>query len=253
MSAGPRIYLGGETPQERSIKNRMTAVDWIYRFGFTSAQVLRLCLNKQSSNWASIAVNRGLLRSTKTESGVPGVIYTLAGPGLELAERHSPKLLPYPELDPYRVNQATIRHNLLVQEMTIKAISSKKIVRVTTEKEWNSGDQRGHKRPDAIWHFANGQRTGIEMELSAKWDRKLDEFIVGIAAALNAESPEDRLDDFAIITDSEAIAQRYRQAMQPGATLRHWRKNDRHHWEVESQAQVPAWLQDHVEIRMVPM
>jgi hypothetical protein len=253
VRARPRDYLGDQTPKERANANRQTTADWIYRFGFSSSQVLKHVLQKQGAGWPSVAAKRGLLRSTKTESGVPGVIYTLAEQGLELAERHSMTLLPYPEIDPYRVNQATIRHNLLVQAMTIKAINNGQIVRVTTEKELNAGDQRGQKRPDAIWHFPDGQRIGIEMELSAKWDRKLDEFISGIAASLDSEVPEDRLDGFAIITDSEAICRRYREAMKPGEPLRYWRKNARHQWEVESHDKVPAWLQDHVEVRMVAM
>lgn len=253
MRVRPRDYLGDQTPEERSNINRRIAADWIYRFGYSSSQVLKYVLQKQCAGWPSVAAKRGLLRSTKTESGVPGVIYTLAESGLELAERHSLTLLPYPELDPFRVNQATMRHNLLVQMLTVKAINSGQIVRVTTEKELNAGDQRGQKRPDAIWHFADGQRIGIEMELSAKWDRKLDEFIAGIAASLDADEPEERLDGFAIITDSEAICRRYRQAMKPGEPLKHWRKNARHQWEVESLDHVPAWLQDQVEVRMVSL
>jgi hypothetical protein len=252
MRVRPRDYLGDQTPEERRDINRCAAADWIYRFGFSSSQVLKDVLKKQGAGWPSIAAKRGLLRSTKTESGVPGVFYTLAEPGLELAERNSMTLLPYPEIDPFRVNQATMRHNLLVQMLTVRAINSGQIVRVTTEKELTAGDLRGHKRPDAIWHFEDGQRIGIEMELSAKWERKLDEFITGITASLNAEVPEDRLDGFAIITDSEAICRRYRQAMKPGEPMRYWRKNARHQWEVESIEKVPAWLQEHVEVRLMP-
>jgi len=253
MRVRPRDYLGDQTPEERADINRRLAADWIYRFGLSSAQVLMHVLQKKGAGWPSVAARRGLLRSTKTESGVPGVFYTLAEPGLELAERHSMTLLPYPEIDPFRVNQSTMRHNLLVQMLTVKAINSGQIVRVTTEKELNAGDQRGRKRPDAIWHFEDGQRIGIEMELSAKWDRKLDEFITGITASLDAEVPEERLDGFAIITDSEAICRRYRQAMKPGEPLKYWRKNARHQWEVESIEKVPAWLQEHVEVRLVEM
>ncbi len=251
MRVKPRDYLGDETPQERCLTNRRIAVDWIYRFGFTSSQVLRQCLNKESSGWASVAVARGLLRSTRTESGVPPVIYTLSETGLELAHHHATRLLPYAEIDPYRVNQAKIRHDLLVQKLTITALREEVITKVSTERELNEGDQRGQKRADAIWHLPDGRRLGIEMELSAKWERKLDEFICGVASALDPERGPDRLDGFSIITDSEAICKRYRQAMRPGEPMRRWKKSARQHWVVDTEDVVPDWLHELVDFRVI--
>lgn len=251
MKVKPRDYLGDQTPQERSIMNRKIAVDWIYRFGFTSSQVLRLCLNKESSSWASIAVARGWLRSTRTESGMPPVIYTLSETGLELAHHHATKLLPYVEIDPYRVNQSKVRHDLLVQKLSITALREGAIVSVTTERELSEGDERGQKRADAIWHLADGRKLGIELELSAKWGRKLDDFICAIANALDPERGPGRLDGFAVITDSEAICSRYRHAMRPDEPLRKWKKNARQHWVVDEDGIVPNWLHSQVDFRVI--
>ena len=251
MKVKPREYLGDQTPQERSILNHRIAVDWVYRFGFTSSQVLRLCLNKESSSWTSVAVSRGWLRSTRTESGVPNVIYTLSETGLELAHHHATKLLPYVEIDPYRVNQSKIRHDLLVQKLSIAAMREGAIVKVTTERELNEGDQRGQKRPDAIWHLSDGKQLGIEMELSAKWGRKLDDFICGIVSSLDPQRSNDRLDSFSVITDSEAICARYRDAMKSGAPMRRWKKNARQHWVVDEEDVVPKWLHDKVDFRVI--
>lgn len=251
MKVNPRDYLGDQSPKERGIENRRKAVDWIYRCGFTSSQMLRLCLNKESASWASIAVARGLLRSTKTESGQPAVIYTLTESGLELAHHHATRLLPYPEIDPYRVNQSKVRHDLLVQQLSLNAIREGVIRQVTTERELNEGDQRGQKRADAVWHLSGGQRLGIEVELSAKWGRKLDEFITSIAATLDPHRDSDRLDGFSIITDSEAICERYREAMKPGQPMRRWKKSARQHWIVDDEDVVPHWLSELVDFRVI--
>jgi len=77
MKVNQRDFLGGQSPRERYLQKRRLAVDWIYRYGFTSPPNLRLCMKKESASWASIAVARGLLRSTKTESAEPAVIYAL--------------------------------------------------------------------------------------------------------------------------------------------------------------------------------
>jgi len=251
MKVQPRSYLGDQTPLERSEVNRLIAIDWIHRFGFSSAQVLRECLNKKSSGWTSLAVKRGWIRSTRTMSGVPPVIFTLTESGLELAHHHASKLLPYVELDPYRVVQPRIRHDLLVQRLTIAALREGAIAAVTTERELNEGDYPGHKRPDALWHLPDGRRLGIEVELSAKFGQRLDEFIVAMAAALDPDRPGDRLDGFCVITDSEQICARYRQAMRPGQPLRHWKKNARRHWAIDDEGVVPDWLHDLVDFRLI--
>ena len=251
MKVKPRDYLGKQTPQERSLMNRKIAVDWIYRFGFSSAQVLRQCLNKKSTSWTSVAVKRGWLRSTRTSTGVPAVIYTLTEMGLELAHHHATKLLPYVELDPYRVSPPKIRHDLLVQEHSIAALREGAITKVTTERELNEGDQRGQKRADAVWHLPDGTRLGIEMELSAKYGQKLDEFICGVASSVDPEREINRLDGFCIITDSEAICERYRQAMKPGEPMRRWKKNARQHWVIDEEDVVPDWLQSKVDFRVI--
>ncbi len=51
MRVRPRGYLGDQTPEERSNINRRIAADWIYRFGYSSSQVLKHVLQKQCASW----------------------------------------------------------------------------------------------------------------------------------------------------------------------------------------------------------
>lgn len=251
MTVNPRDFLNGQTPQQRAQQNKLMAVDLIYRWGKTSSQVLQLCLNKQSASWPSIAVKRGLLRSTRTESGVPAVFYTLSEMGLELAHHHATSLIAYPELDPYRVNQGKLRHDLMVQRLSITAQREGLVTKVQSEREVNDGDQRGEKRPDAIWHLRDGRRIGIELELSAKWGRKLDDFIAAIATAIDPAQAPNGLDAFSIVTDSEAIVDRYREAMKPGQPMRRWAKNVRNHWVIEEETVVPDWMHGRIDFRVI--
>lgn len=251
MTVNPRDFLNGQTPLQRAQQNKLMAVDWIYRWGSTSSQVLRLCLSKESASWSSIAVKRGLLRSTRTESGVPAVFYTLSEMGLELAHHHATSLIAYPELDPYRVNQSKLRHDLMVQRLSITAQREGLVTKVQSEREVNDGDQRGEKRPDAIWHLRDGRRIGIELELSAKWGRKLDDFIAAIATAIDPAQAPNGLDAFSIVTDSEPIVDRYREAMKPGQPMRRWAKNARNHWVIEEETVVPDWMHGRIDFRVI--
>lgn len=251
MNVNPRSFLNGQTPMQRAQQNKLTAVDWVFRWGATSSQVLRLCLNKESASWASIAVKRGLLRSTRTASGMPIVFYTLTELGLELAHHHATRLIAYPELDPFRVNQANLRHDLMVQRLSIIAVRDGLVDKVVSERELNAGDHRGQKRPDAIWQLNDGRKIGIELELSAKWGRKLDDFISAIATAVDPVHAPDNLDAFSIITDSEAISDRYRDAMRPGQPMRRWTKNARNHWVIEDETVVPEWMQHRIDFRVI--
>jgi hypothetical protein len=182
---------------------------------------------------------------------VPTVFYTLTETGLELAQHHATNLIAYPELDPYRVNQSKLRHDLMVQRLSITAHQEGLVTKVQSEREVNGGDQRGEKRPDAIWHLRDGRRIGIELELSAKWGRKLDDFIAAIATAIDPSQAPDSLDAFSIVTDSEAIVDRYREAMKPGQPMRRWAKNVRNHWVIEEETVVPDWMHGRIDFRVI--
>ena len=177
-------------------------------------------------------------------------MYTLSETGQQEAERLAENLHRYPESDPYRINQQQIRHYLLAQQATINTLNRKAITDFMTERQLDSaGDKAGEKRPDVLWLLDGGTRIGVEIELSAKWDRRLDDFVIGIARSLQTKNPEtpDKYQRFVIVTDSPAIQKRYKAAMQPGTDLNVWKKNSRAHWEVEKTIKVPAWLIDKVD------
>ena len=253
MKVNPHHYLGGVAPRIKGWQNQLAVVDWLYRFGYSSAAVLQDVLGKQSSGWAAMAERRGLLQSVRTVSRVPPRLYFLAADGLALAEQHANDLLPYPEIDPARVNQSMLRHNLLVQSLTARELLAKRIDSFTSERELSSDFSRGVKRPDVIWKLSSGTRVAVEVELTAKWGRALDAFVVALVQGLQGDSrKEPGFDRVAVITTSAAIAERYKAALSPGAPLRSWVKDQRGHWRVERQEAVPPEVGRLVALKVLP-
>ncbi len=243
-------YLGGESPHARGEKKRRRVLCWVYRWGYSSAEIIRQVAGQQAKGYASGLVKKGWLVETKTESGLPRYTYTLSETGQQEAERLADDLHRYPEADPYRINQQQIRHYLLAQQATVNALAAGTISGYRTERMFDeAGDKSGEKRPDVLWLLPTGQQIGVEIELSAKWDRRLNEFVLGIARALQAASIDQpaQYQRFVVVTDSPSIARRYKAAMQPGVELPIWKKNARAHWEVAKVAQVPSWLIDRVD------
>lgn len=263
----PHDYLDGTSPTQRGNENRLKVVDWLYRWGYSTAPVLQKLLNKKATGHAAAMAKSGWLVQTKTRggghNGTPKYFYTLSESGLQLAERTTqiPSLHRYPEIDPYRINQDLIRHYILAQTATIKALATGIATDYQTERMIDSGgDQLGVKRPDVVW-IKDKRRTGIEVELSAKWDRKLDQFISGIKDALDQgtkEEPKQSLyQGFMVMTDSPAIAKRYREALtQP---IQQWRKDKlSNKWVTQKDDQKkdiklhpPAWLAKKVVIDLI--
>ena len=109
------------------------------------------------------------------------------------------------------------------------------------------GDLPGVKRPDVVFLSKSGVCTAVEIELSAKWERHLDQFVLRVAKALSEKDGGPIYDRFAIATDSPAIKRRYEAAMQPGAELPLWVKTDRGRWEIEKTGKVPNWLLEKID------
>jgi len=172
--------------------------------------------------------------------------------GLQEAERFAPELYRYPESDPYKVNQKLLRHNLLAQKITVEAIRTGLVSSFETERMFaQDGDKSGVKRPDVVLVTTNNLRIGIEVELSAKWSRDLDDFVLGILRALDTSTHKSHYSRFTVASDSPAIIDRYKKAMVPGARLNIWVKNQRNHWVVDKTISVPDWLIQKVDFKLI--
>lgn len=243
----------GKNPRQIGDESRQKIIEWLYLWGYTSATLVQEILGRTSAGYARKLTKQGWLVATKTASGIPVAIFTLSEQGLSEAERHAATLYRYPEIDPYKVTQSQIRHYMIAQNATLNGLRAGSIAYFETERMFSqAGDKSGIKRPDVVWHTNAGLRIAVEIELSAKWGRDLDDFVLGIARALQiTKDKTPAYNRFAIISDSQAIIDRYRAAMQPGMHLPLWKKNQRSHWVIDKTINIPDWLINQVDFQLI--
>jgi hypothetical protein len=251
MARNPHDHLNGESPRARNESNLATVSGFVYRVGYSTPALLQSLIEVQTTGWFSAAIKRGDFQKVKTGVGKPPFVITLTDSTLRLAEYHASRLSAYPEIDFARINQSLIRHNLFVQEVTLRAMAGGSIAEFLTEREISEGDERGSKRPDAVWILKTGIRMAIEVELTAKWSRHLDDFVFGVVAALERTNGQSKYDRFLVVTDSQAILNRYSESFATGQPLNTWKKDARGQWTIVKKERVPAWASERVSFRLV--
>lgn len=248
--AKARESLVGSNPRAVGARKTELALDWVYRWGWSCPSILDLVTSGTRSGLSARLVRQKLVTSTKTESGggakgVPTQMLTLTSLGLDQVERMREDLIQY-EIDPYRIDQSKLRHDFLAQKATVNSMNAKTISDFKTPYELAAKSEKGMKQPDVLWVRPDGQRMGIEVELSAKWDRKLDQFILGCVLSLRKDPNNPRInevDSIALVSDSKAILKRYSEAFKPGSALPIWEKNERGFWSQQKVTQVPSSIQ----------
>lgn len=247
------LAAAGKSPRQLGEESRQKILNFIYRFGFTSSRIIQLMLGRTSGGYAKKLVKQDWIVETKTRSGVPAYYLTLSEQGLQEAERLSEIHYRYPEIDPFRVKQQLIRHDLIAQEATVNALNAGTITSYETERMFMlDGDKSGEKRPDVIWTTPIDSKMALEIELTGKWGRDLDQFVLRISKALQASQDNPaKYDRFSINSDSAAILKRYKSAFKPGAPLAIWEKNTRNHWVIEKTIEVPDWLTQKVDFLLI--
>jgi len=248
--------MNGKTPLQIGEEKTKTALDWVYRWGWSSPSTVDMLGGSARRGLSARLVKNGLLRSTRTQCGgavrgVPSFILTLTETGQAEVERFCENLLPY-QLDQYKVRQDKLRHDHLAQTATARAVINGKIAGFKTEKELAEESAKGVKQPDVVWLLDNNL-LGLEVELTGKFGRQLDQFVYGCVHALvgNA-SQRPRFHRIAIVTDSPAIKKRYEQAFAPGAKYQVWSKNSRGYWVSENQVRtVPDNVKGRIQCQLI--
>ena len=117
----------GKTPQQLAEANRLAVITWIYLWGYTTPGIIQSLLNRTAAGYGKRLAETGWLTATKSVSGTPAKFFTLAKQGLELAEHYAIKQFRYPEVDPQKVDQRLIRHNLISQVATVNLLNAEAI------------------------------------------------------------------------------------------------------------------------------
>jgi hypothetical protein len=240
-----RQKLAGRSSLERGRERAVSALTWIYRFGWASSTTLEILVGTQRSGLAQRLVKSGLLISTKTlsrrnEKFLPGSFLTLTLDGKHLVEKSRMETMPY-EHRTDRVNQNHLLHDEMAQRATAERLASGIIKDYRAEREMRAKSQNGLKNPDVAWLYPCGKKVSVEIELSPKWERDLDVFVHSSLLSLSSKIGPARFDELLIITDAPAIYKRYQDAFKPGSNFWTWAKNENGRWAKEEQKTVPDW------------
>ncbi|MBU0592231.1 MAG: hypothetical protein KKH74_00690, partial [Gammaproteobacteria bacterium] len=107
-------------------------------------------------------------------------------------------------------------------------------------------DKAGVKRPDVVWHCRDGQVIAVEVELTSKWGRQLDEFVLRMHQSIHKYSA-----GYVVFTDSPAIHKRYASAMAEGAPVSSWIKDERGYWRIAGVQEIEAAFACRVQVRFI--
>lgn len=237
-----RLASGISTRQIGELKQQH-ALQWIYLWGWSWPSVLEQITGCKNKRLTSQLLKKKLIVTMVPEAagmrGVPRKIIVLNERGLQEAERFQKKLIKY-ELDPSRIRQTHIRHAALAQQATANML--KPGFDFQTERELAAMSMKNMKQPDIVW-FTNGQRVAVEIELTSKWDRHFDQFVLSTVMSLTpSQNTLARFDTVQIMTDSAAIQERYSAQFKPGQTFNAWEKegsNNSGKWKVSGQYRIP--------------
>jgi hypothetical protein len=246
------LQTAGQSTRDLGRQRISDALRWIYRWGWSSPSIVDGLTGAKRRGLCAKLVRAGLCIETKTSAGaiiedIPSKIITLTEEGVALVEKQlsENELMDY-QTNPYKINQAVLRHDLLAQRATQNKLRAGIIQGFKTPRELAAKSQLGEKQPDALWIRAGSkERIAVEVELTAKFQRKLDDFVWGIVTGLSqiGDKPP-RFDRCIIASDSPAIIKRYKEAFRPGATVNRWKKDAQSHWKIDRSEKVPAYIWD---------
>lgn len=234
LNEGRQLKMDGMSPQERARQKMTSALKWIYRFGKASPQMLEKVVDTKKSGYSLKLENAGLVKRTRTTAsglnGVPVYFCTLTQKGVAIAENEVTMTVPY-DTDSAHVRQDLLRHDELAQRLTLNGLKSRRISGYTTELEMRNPSNRYQKEPDVVWSLPDGREVAVEIELTAKWGRKLDEFRRAIwLDVLPDEDNRSRFSQYIIYTTSKAIHERYAEAFTDNWFPRPYIKVDGNRW-----------------------
>lgn len=247
LTAAKKMADGGKSPRARGIEKVTEALRWIYIWGWTTSVILghvtgtvrgiALVKRMEKNGW----IKRVPIRIASHFRIVPCDVVTITHEGIaELTTLLGE--LPRTTKSPWigRVPKKDLIHDLLVQQLTLEymgRIPGANLDPVIFQehglvKEFLTPlhplvDTGESKKPDAIWGTEDGCTFAVEVELSPKWDRELDQFVAGHLQLQTKE--QNAVWGLVVFFTSERTAKRYRQAMLPGAQVQPWKwfKEDR--------------------------
>ena len=231
LLAARDVALNGLTTIEYSRKRAFKLCYWILRWGVTSPTLLDKVARSKRRGIGKKLVGKNLLKQSKTSGGgfskgTPRHILTLTKIGLAfLLESGLDGDTDYKLIDPTKVREDKLRHDFIAQLFTFENLEDGNIVDFIPEFLNKESHKANTKIADVIWIQVDGTRIGLEVELTPKFSRSLDQFIYGVIMALL----DKKVDRFLLLTDKQSIIDRYTEAMN-SKSVPIWFKNKQGRW-----------------------
>lgn len=231
--------LDGMTPREKGAMKAAEALDWIYRWGWSTSSVVdSLAGTGRNSGLGARLVKNGWarkapIRIVSSFRITPRDILTITPEGVaELTALRGELPRSLQSAIGKRAVKKDVIHDLMVQTLTLRfmnrwpgGVPEDLYNHFGLVTDFLSAHQlgdvpNGGKIPDAIWVMQNGDKLAIELELTPKFGRHLDEFIRR-HVKLQCQEPK-QVDGLITFFTSMATSERYSESMQAGAEIKEW-------------------------------
>lgn len=241
----------GKTPRELGHERTLQALRWVYLFGWSSAALLEQLVNTNRGGLGARLVRQGLLKKHLSPAGggikdAPLAVLTLTQWGEEYVCRYAEHI---DDLHPYSsaIAWAQLRHDCIVQRLAIEALNNtQSSIRIESDSEMRSKGRKG-KIHDLVLVEDLDEDEGevkrirrlIEVELTAKKGRELDNFVLGCCnSMLAAEQAGDEV-VLMVYSDSPALLKHYKQKLGANSKFHSWSRNNSGHWVPDTPHKVP--------------
>jgi hypothetical protein len=237
--------LGDKSSRQVGKEKDLSALSWVYAWGWSSPSVLDFYASPNRRGVAARLVKKGFLSEHLTNGGKikgsPDKLITLTPDGVSEVEAFltEDQLLNYPSQCEKIIAWKQLRHDLLTQKYTAQSLKNGTIAGFLTPRQMSRKSDKNAKQHDAIWVLKDNKRIGVEVELSAKWDRDLDDFV---RKCIFSASKNGQVDAIGVLSHSPAIIDRYKSALKIGASYQIWEKNTGGKWYVKQTRNVPEWF-----------
>ena len=247
LQAARKAALGSQSPRARGAEKEQRSLRWIYRWGWSTPSIIDEVADHSAGGYARRLASKGLVQIQETGSGGaknhPARVVGLTRAGraqVESSIENPNDLRDYHGLR--RVRWQQLLHDAMVQSAVLRAIQSGRFSDYLTPHEIAEKQTLGRKEPDAVLtEKESGYTYAVELELSAKTGRRLDEFVHGLSVLLHPESGDY---DHAIIgTTSPAISARYRARFREGEKMPIWKRDERGRPYLAATDVMPAWIE----------
>lgn len=206
---------------------------WIYKFGFSSPEVVRHVVNDASGRVVKRLINRGLVETYLPPMGhVTGLfgcrfqLLILTSLGLGVARGLTVDVLHYQEIHHSKINFRQAGHILEIQLAVHRYMQGTFFSDFQTERQQAQKSIKGIKRFDAVLVRMNGEKFGLEVETSRKVGRELDETQARLYSALQERKPDNSFNYRGIFYLAHpSIFENYSKKFASGAQVYEYVKN----------------------------